>query len=170
MSLIWQMETKEVCLEGYFHCRCYVEDDKIRQEITKSWCKGGNWLCGVQVRRVHRGRAPDRLGGGEGPKLFCSVSEHHSGNQYQVPYALSTVTEMGKTLPLLSRCLLYFQGRPCQITREFQPRGIRTSGGWYGDCVSTEQGSHPEARGLGSRASLKCSLGLALYMPLWREK
>lgn len=47
MRLIWQMETKAVFLEGYFHC--YMEDDKIRQEITKVsdtkeeiavWCTG----------------------------------------------------------------------------------------------------------------------------------
>ena len=36
MRLIWQVETKEVFLEGYCHCRCHKEDDKIRQEITKA--------------------------------------------------------------------------------------------------------------------------------------
>lgn len=70
MRLIWQMETKAVFLEGYFHC--YMEDDKIRQEITKVsdtkeeiavWCTG---------REGTLRRCPTQIMAGGGSSSFVS--------------------------------------------------------------------------------------------------
>lgn len=64
MELIWQMEIMEILLDGYFHFHCYIEGDKIKQEITKSvWHKGGNYLGGICVKMIHQvhlGGAVDR--------------------------------------------------------------------------------------------------------------
>lgn len=49
MGLIWQMETMEIYLDGYFHFHCYMEDDKIRQEIIKVYVTKEEIICVVSV-------------------------------------------------------------------------------------------------------------------------
>lgn len=51
MGLIWQMETKERFLDGYFHFHCDMEDEKIRQEITKACDTKEEITCVVPVWR-----------------------------------------------------------------------------------------------------------------------
>lgn len=49
MGLIWQMEIMEIYLDGYFYFHCYMEDDKIRQEIIKVYVAKEEIICVVSV-------------------------------------------------------------------------------------------------------------------------
>lgn len=50
MRLIWQMEIKEIFLDGCFYFHCYMKDDKIRQEITKAYDTKEEITCVVPCR------------------------------------------------------------------------------------------------------------------------
>lgn len=116
----------DIFLDGYFHFPCYMEDDKIRQEITKVCHAKKEITCVVfrveKIHRVHCRGAADKV---RGSVHFLFVSGHHCPHQYQGPCP-TWGTKMGKVLFLPSRCLWSIQGRGGHITGQFQPRVIRT--------------------------------------------
>lgn len=79
------METKEVFLEGYFHFQCYMEDNKIREEVTKASDTMEEITCVVFAWRGYTDEVPRQIKWAA-RQFLCFISEHHYRPQYQVPH------------------------------------------------------------------------------------